>query len=194
MPQIVLQGRAINYSLRESKRARRVFVSAKRDMSLEVVFPWRHERVDPERILRQKTDWILRTLDKFENERQANPARVYENGEIFKLRGKAYPLRVKHWKDRRQMAVTIVRELLELRCHRDTPVDCKRMAIEGWYRQHAKAYLPQRTEELARKHGFSYGKLRIKTRRRAGAAARTRAISTSICDSCKPRRKLLTPS
>ena len=165
MPQIELHGRRIDYSVRRSKRAKRVLVKLRRDKGLEVVFPARGQYPDPDEVLRSIEDWVLRALDKQDRAPHARVKREYKHGEILPFRGKPHRLRLEHWENETRFSVERVGDSLEMRCHKDSAVDHKRIAVVNWYRHQAKAYLPRRTRELADLHGFRYGQVRIKNQK-----------------------------
>ncbi|MCY4464513.1 MAG: SprT family zinc-dependent metalloprotease [Chloroflexi bacterium] len=162
MPQLELQGRFVDYTVRTSKRAKRVLVKFTTDTGLEVVYPSRRRQPAPEDVLRGNTDWILRTMSRIAQESDRRPRRCYQSGEVFHYRGKACKLNLVFSANAARSIVQLAGDSLVLECPQTAQLQDRRAAVVAWYRTQAKAYLPERTQELATEYGFEYGKLRIK--------------------------------
>ncbi len=162
MPQFELQGQRIDYSVRISKRAKRVLVKLQQETGLEVVYPTRRRQPAPEEVLQGNADWILRAMKRLSDASAAQPQRSYRSGEVYHFRGQPYSLRLSSTRNGDRARVKLARASLALHCHAEATLDERRQAVVAWYRQQAKTYMPQRTRELADQHGFRYGALRIK--------------------------------
>ncbi len=162
MPQLELQGRSVDYSVRTSKRAKRVLLKFGADTGLEVVYPSRQRRPSPEAALRGSADWILRTMSRLAQESDRQPRRRYQSGEVFLYRGQACQLNVTWLSNGARSHVQLAGDSLVLACPQSAQREERRAAVVNWFRSQAKLYLPQRTRQLAEKHGFQFGQLRIK--------------------------------
>lgn len=161
MPQLELQGRTVDYTVRTSKRAKRVLVKFRADSGLEVVYPSRRRQPAPEAVLRGNADWILRTMSRL-TQASGRHRRRYQSGEVFHYRGEACKLDLALLSNGARSNVQLAGETLVLACPRSAQLQERRAAVVDWYRSQAKAYLPQRTRQLAGEHGFQFGQLRIK--------------------------------
>ncbi len=162
MPQLELQGRFVDYRVRTSKRAKRVLIKFTADAGLEVVYPGRRRQPPPEAVLRANTNWILRTMSRLARESDQRPRRCYQSGEVFHYRGKACQLDLAFVANGGPGSVQLIGDALVLECPQSAQLPDRRAAVVDWYRSQAKAYLPQRTRQLAEEHGFAFGQLRIK--------------------------------
>lgn len=162
MPQLELQGRFVEYSVRTSKRAKRVLINFTNDAGLEVVYPSRRRQPTPEAVLRGNSDWILRTISRLAQESDQRPRRCYQSGEIFHYRGKACQLDLAMRTNGNRCSAQLIGDALILACPQSAQLPERRAAVVAWYRSKAKAFLPQRTRQLAEEHGFAFGQLRIK--------------------------------
>lgn len=162
MPRLDLQGRQVDYTVRSSRRAKRVLVKFSADTGLEVVYPSRRRQPAPEAVLRENSDWILRAMARLAQESHRRPSRCYQPGEVYFFRGEAYKLELTILPNGARSSVQLAGDTLVLACPQSAQREDRRAAVVAWYRWQAKAYLPQRTRQLAQEHDFSYGQLRIK--------------------------------
>ena len=181
MPVIDLGGRAIAYSLRQSRRAKRVFLNLSREKGLELVYPAGFKAPEPEELLRQKKDWILASLDRLSDQTEKSPAREYRDGEIFALRGLPYRLKLLSSPSQESIKVKPAAGIFAVRHPPAAPQADIRAAIENFYREAAKIYLPRRLKELADRHGFVYEKARVKNQKtRWGSCSSKRNINLNM--------------
>ena len=94
MPSIDLSGQVIDYSVRSSKRAKRIFLNLSPGKGLELVYPAGLQALAPEALLRQKSDWILAAINRLNDKVQCLPTREYKDGEEFLLRGARLKLKL----------------------------------------------------------------------------------------------------
>ena len=168
MPIIELAGKAISYQVRRSNRAKRISLKYSHDKGLEVIYPMRQRNPAPPEVLRQKSSWILSTLEKAQEIQAKFPPRKYECGETFYVLGQPYVLE-------RQIGSALSKAQAELdgatllvslpAAYVDGANETTRLAVIALYRQLAHAHLPPRLSELAAMHGFNYKKLRIKNQK-----------------------------
>ena len=165
MPVIELDGETVAYTVRHSRRAKRVFVKVSLESGLEVVYPAGRQTPTPEDLLRAKSDWVIVSLRRIRQASANHFRRKYEDGEIFLVRGVSFRLKLRCDDAGRKATTELRGDALELTlppgaCYDD--LEWRRDAILRFYRQLAQDYLPTRVAELASEYGFSYNRLRIK--------------------------------
>lgn len=168
MPVIELKGKSIAYRVRTSQRAKRISVRYSLGRGLEVVYPPGLRQLGPEALLHERRDWILSAIDRFSDAQAKLPLRQYREGETFLFRGISYQLKLKRDSSRKRITVRLSDGDLELLLPEPAPEDHGeriRRAVERFYREQAKGYLPPRVGELAVTHGFKYKNLRIKNQK-----------------------------
>ena len=167
MPTLVLDGRAIAYRVRTSRRAKGIFIRNCLRGGLEVVYPTRLQQPTPESLLRERSAWVLSTTLRFSEARAKQPPRKYRAGEAFLYRGARLKLQLTKRRTCKR-AVARLRDgvlAVELPQSASDETQLVRGAIERFYREAARAYLPRRVAELAQRHGFDYEMLRIKNQK-----------------------------
>ena len=184
MPNIELNGQPIAYAVRVSKRAKRISVRYSLQKGLEVVYPPGLHQPTPETLLLERSDWILSALDKFSVAQANLPRRQYRAGEVFFFRGASYKLLLERSTTGSKISVRLTEDCLAVSSP-DPPLGAKggatRSAIERFYRQKARCYLPKRVRELAEKHGFEYERVRIKNQKtRWGSCSAKRNINLNL--------------
>ena len=168
MPQVELGGKTITYAVRISKRAKRIIVSYSHKKGLELVYPVGTTSPAPEDLLRQKSSWVISTVERFRGARDKLPKRLYEDGEVFSIRGKAYTLKLRSAPQIITVKVQLGGAYLLLTVPDGvlrTNLKQLREAVETHYRVLAAEYLPARVAELAAIHGFDYAVVRIKNQK-----------------------------
>ncbi len=181
MPSIELSGQVIVYSVRSSKRAKRIFLNLSPGKGLELVYPAGLQALAPETLLRQKSDWILAAINRLNDKVQSLPTREYKDGEEFLLRGARLELKLIPMPGRDIVMVEPAAGLLKV-SHPPSPRrEDIRAAIESFYHENAKAYLPRRLHELAKMHGFRYEGVRVKNQKtRWGSCSAKRNINLNM--------------
>ena len=181
MPSIDLNGQAVDYSVRSSGRAKRIFLNLSPGKGLELVYPVGLDAPAPEALLRQKRDWILAALERLNKNAKNMPAREYKDGEEFLLRGLPYRLKLLKSPSQHSIEVTPAGATLEVRHPPSAGRAHIRAAIEGFYRRLAKSCLPRRLDELAATHGFEYETVRVKNQKtRWGSCSAKRNINLNL--------------
>ena len=168
MPVIDLEGKSIAYRVRTSQRAKRISVRYSLSGGLELVYPPGLRQPDPAALLHERRDWILSAIDRFSDAQAKLPQRQYREGEAFLFRGECYRLKLEKDPLRRRVTAHLSDNALKIIWPESAPkddVELIRGAVESFYRIQAKQYLPPRVRELAERHGFTYGKLRIKNQK-----------------------------
>ncbi len=184
MPKIDLRGQSVNYSVRSSKRARRILICYGREKGLEVVYPAGKRQRPPQEVLQEEADWVLAAIDKMRQRRAQSPPRTYKEGEIFFIRGAPHALKLcQEPQLRRPRARQAEGALIVAASDLATLADKRNIqqAVENFYRQLAHAYLPPRVDELAALHGFQYNRLYIKNQKtRWGSCSAKRNINLNL--------------
>ena len=166
MPIIELDGEAFAYTIRRSKRAKQVFVKVSPKAGLELVYPAYKRNPPPaEEVLAAKSAWIKSAMRRLAEDRAKGFQRRYAEGEAFLVRGRPHHLKLLEAADANRAEAALNGDLLELRLPKGKgylSLEARRDAIVGFYRGLAHDHLPRRVEQLARTHGFSYNRLRIK--------------------------------
>ncbi len=165
MPTIELKGQTITYSVRQSRRAKRVFIKLSLNGGLEVVYPAGMRNPAPDDLLQAQSAWVLGNMRRLQSSRRSNFSRQYQDGELFFVTGQQYRLA---WRESDRQTCGTARprgRLLEVSlssCARTEVHERLRDVIVEFYRQLARDHLPRRVAELAAEHGFVYNRLRIK--------------------------------
>ena len=165
MPIIKLDGESVAYTIRHSKRAKRVIVKFSLENGLEVVYPGAMSTPSPESVLIANSDWIKATMKRARDASAKRFRRCYEDGELFLVRGKPYRLERCLSNEGSRATAQFSGNSLEVSIPAGTSHTDReqlRDAVLHFYRQLARDYLPVRVAELAAEHGFAYNQLRIK--------------------------------
>ncbi len=168
MPTVDLGKATVAYSVRVSKRSKRISVRFSQRDGLEVVYPLGISSPAPEEVLREKSAWVLSTRERFRDAANSLPSRTYENGDVFFVLGRPYTLELRTNPELRRARVEISGSSLVLSLP-DNPeasdVASRRQAVEAYYRALAVDYLPARVSELAAEHGFVFARVRVKNQK-----------------------------
>lgn len=168
MPALDLGEITVAYTVRVSKRAKRISVRFSQRDGLQVVYPLGVTSPGPEELLREKSDWVLATRERFLNEASRLPPRAYEDGEIFHVLGRPYTLKLLTAPESKRATLEICNASLVLTLPDSldaTDPAQRRHAVEAYYRALAVEYLPARVGELAATHGFQFGRVRVKNQK-----------------------------
>jgi hypothetical protein len=168
MPAVVLGETTVGYTVRVSKRAKRINLRYSQRDGLEVVYPLGISSPAPEELLKEKSSWVLATHERFRSAANSLPPRNYENGEIFHLLGRPYTLQLRSDSaiDRAQVEASDNLLLLIIPDSFPGPdLEARRKAVEAYYRALAGNYLPARVRDLAAAHGFQFARLRVKNQK-----------------------------
>jgi len=92
--EIALQNKKISYTLRQSKRARRMRLAVYCDGSIVVTAPFDLKETTIERYLREKTDWLFGKISFFK-QFKGQAATKYSHTDYLKYKEEAYALAVK---------------------------------------------------------------------------------------------------
>lgn len=168
MPTLNLGETRVAYTVRMSKRARRISVRYSQRDGLEVVYPAGITSPAPETLLQEKSAWVLANRERFRSAAKSLPARAYQDGEVFYLLGAPFTLSIRiDPGTNRATAKRCGKSISLLLPDRPDLADlaARRQAVEAYYRTMAREYLPARVGELAEVHGFQYEKVRVKNQK-----------------------------
>jgi predicted metal-dependent hydrolase len=170
---ILLDGRELAYTLRESPRARRLRLLIRPEGGLEVVVPRRTTRARIEDVLRAKAGWIDATLARVAREAAALPAPApLAHGQTLLFAGRelrlalllAAPGKRSHTRLTGQTLVLTVADGRQETIH---------AALEAWYRAQARAVFAERIAHCNAAYGFTFGRVSIKEQKsRWGSCSR----------------------
>jgi len=163
MPTVNIRGKAIPYSLRPSRRAKRISIRFKAHEGFELVYPVNETETAALAFFHEKQTWVLKTWT--QAQAKPIPARTYADGSELLYRGGRIKLRLAAQGDRSyfEFHKDRLKIVMPKRYHANQSL--LRQVIEAFYRQQAKIYLPPRLQELAQIHGFIYNQLRIKNQK-----------------------------
>lgn len=168
MPVIELDGNSVEYTVRDSRRAKRVHLSLSLEKGLEVIYPSGQQHPVAPELLRGHARWVISNLERIRKTSKGHFRRQYEEGESFLVRGENFYLKLYESSDLKRAKAALRGDSLELTMPSGTPLSSRagyRDAVIDFYRQLAHDYLPPRVAELASEHGFAYKKLRIKNQK-----------------------------
>lgn len=141
---IEIDGQHLEYLLRRSSRRRTLEISVEPDQRVVVTAP---ESATDERIataVRRKARWIRRQQLAFEDLPQPPPPRQWVSGETHRYLGRQYRLKVVSGT---QVSVRLSGAFFLVTVSQPADKCAVQRAMEGWYRDHAKALLADRTEK-----------------------------------------------
>ncbi|NWG15221.1 MAG: M48 family metallopeptidase [Chloroflexi bacterium] len=166
MPEIVLGGQKIAYSVRESARSRTIRLKISARGGLEVVIPAGAPlgEKDVEALLLSRGGWILNHYRQAQTTAPA-PERRYASGETVLYQGRPVTLDVSLKANGRRASVALDGDLLRVRLPaslEQPQAEAARAALESWYRAQAKACIPARAAELGDQFGFQFKRVTIK--------------------------------
>lgn len=170
---ILLDGRELAYSLRESPRARRLRLLIRPEGGLEVVVPRRTTRAHIEEVLREKAGWIDTTLARLTREAAALPAPApLAHGQMLPFAGRELRLALLLAAPGKRSHTRLTGETLALTVA-DGRQETIRAALEAWYRAQAHEVFAARIAHCNAAYGFTFGRVSIKEQKsRWGSCSR----------------------
>ena len=168
MPNIKLQGQVIEYTIRESKRAKRINIRVDADKGLELVYPVGVTQPSPKELLDENQAWVLSTIDKVQTRLETQFIRRYEQGAIFQYLGQDVRLNLIQKTHGKRITVNLRDERLDVSLPPNidlSDIEAIQTAVEAFYRKQAKTYLTMRTQEIAEQLGFEYNRVTIKNQK-----------------------------
>lgn len=184
MAQMMLKGQKVEYTVRESRRARRIRIRMDVKRGLEIVYPSGVHQPAPDELLLQNQAWVLATMKKLQADQGRPFQRQYVQGAIFQYLGEDVTLNLLQSSGEKRGQVQLVGRRLDVFLPRPgdrSDAAVIQAAVEDFYRQQAKLYLPQRTWEIAKPLGFEYKRVRIKNQKtRWGSCSSKRNLNFNL--------------
>lgn len=163
MNEIILQQQKVQYTVRRSKRARRVRLRLQPDRTVEVVVP-RSARVDVRDVLIHHADWIIQHIETM----PALTKRRWQDHETLMYLGVEYPLRLTVTSSR---AARLTFDDAQFTLHSPLEsahpdyIQVARSAALHWFRAAAKATIVPLAREYAAQMNLAVNKIRIKNQK-----------------------------
>lgn len=172
------------YVLRRSKRAERMTIRIRHDLTMEVVLPWDAAEQDGHNFIARESAWVCTTMKKIQRKishTKASKKQVpqYLTQLPFRLTDTCYPVRYEWcdvpWVGARALHSPAPR--IEVSGRIFEQKQCA-SAMAELVRRMATSVLPPMLESLAERHGFHYERVGIRLqRRRWGSCSSSGAIS-----------------
>jgi predicted metal-dependent hydrolase len=168
---IALGGATIAYTLRVSARARRISLRVSPAKGLEVVLPRGASITRAEALLREKADWVRRTLDRMRRVSPLPQLPPLQSGRILPFSGRPLTLALAAGAPHGRFRAECVGDILHLRVSA-LDEETARAALVAWYRRQAATVFAERLQ-LLNTFGFRYGRVSVKEQKsRWGSCSR----------------------
>ncbi|MDP3997350.1 MAG: SprT family zinc-dependent metalloprotease [Candidatus Andersenbacteria bacterium] len=155
---VMLGGQRYVYTIRRSRKARRIAIHIDVWRGIEVVMPWRGSVNAADKFVWEMKSWLEKRVVRHERLRASVPRRSFGAGESLPLLGEELVLQVNIESGRKRNFVR--REGNELVVFVSGQEDV-RTALVRWYRQRAREYFTDLTQDLARHGGVVIKKVAI---------------------------------
>ncbi len=152
-----LHGEAVTYEVRRSEKASQTRIDAGLD-GITLVIPAGLE-VDPDDIMAEKADWVLRQRDRYARYRDEMPERRFEESESFPVLGEEHPVRVEPTEESR-----MTEEQIRLSAPRVEATSI-RDELEHLYRRVAREHFTARADHFCEVMGASYQQIQIRNQK-----------------------------
>lgn len=143
-----------------SSRSRHVRINVDESGAITVSAPRRASTAQLERIVRERADWIIETLDRFRQTRQAAEVDL-DRGDPVRYRGGWLPARVVRT-ERARARVTLEDDSITIAIAEDGDPYA---ALTRFYRDNARDVITERVAHWSTELGLSTGKLSIRDQR-----------------------------
>jgi len=159
---VELSGKRVVYGVRQSSRARHVWLRADAENGLVVSAPARYSRGAIEQILTEKADWVLKQTDHLNSLPPRKPLGELRDGQTVPFRGVPRPiaLTISSGNGNRGTA-----QLIDDRIHIVAPTGYRlagRQVLEAWMRHQARRAVIEEVLDLDPEGGLEYGKICIR--------------------------------
>jgi Predicted metal-dependent hydrolase len=167
-----IQGEAVAYQVRRSEKASQVRIDAGLD-GITLVVPDGRD-VDPDEVLLEKADWVLKQKGRFARYRAQMPERRFEEGETFPVLGADRTVVVgqalfSHITDEK---IHLAPDAVE-----DTSI---KEELERLYREEARRHFTERVEHFAEVLGVKYEQIQIRNQKTRWGSYSTRTGTLSL--------------
>lgn len=167
MKNIIIDGRHLSYKLTKSRR-KSLAIIIKPDGSLHVKAPNFVSGKQIEGYILKKSNWILKTLDRFSKQEAETDAdfrkdKLFISGDILSFMGKDYTLTVNNSDEKRSFVrINEIDSEIILKTGRINDFDYKRAILEAWFRVMAKEVINEKADYFSRLLSVTYNDIRIK--------------------------------
>jgi predicted metal-dependent hydrolase len=152
-----LQGEAVTYQVRRSEDASRTRIDAGLE-GITLVIPAGLE-VNPDDIMAEKADWVLRQRDRYARYRDEMPERQFEEGERFLVLGKERPIEITPIPESKVTddAIQLSRTRVENTSLREE--------LEHLYRETSREHFTARADHFCEAMGAHYEQIQIRNQK-----------------------------
>lgn len=165
-------GRAVDYGLRVSPRAKRLRLVVHPPGRLEVVVPRRTAQARIDVALREKAAWILATLERVASAARAAEPATIAAGDSVPYAGRTLTLAIMLGAPAGRFRAQLDADTLTLTLA-DASQPTLRAALETWCRRQARQAFAERLDHYNAGYGFTYGRVSIKEQKsRWGSCSR----------------------
>ncbi len=147
------------YSLRKSRRARRLLLHVEHDGSIEVVIPWYVSYREAQQFAAQKHAWLKRTIDKHSQIRSRIPQRRLISGEKLPFFGEVYTLDVTIEPERKKRLIRDAENILRICVTSRKDVH---EAVISWYKRKVKDYFTGQSITMGNKLGVRVQRIAVR--------------------------------
>ena len=171
----VYEGEGFDYSLRRSTRAKNIRITVGTD-GVVLTLPGRTAEKHGHEFVRERSDWIAKTLAKIEAADEIVASRPLADGSTVPFIGWDLTLRLLDGPSGR---VTLKPASAELWLRvPDTKRETVAAALERWYRRQAKEVFTERLDAVVERNGTSYERVAIRDQKtRWGSCSSSGTIS-----------------
>lgn len=162
----------MQYQLFKSKR-KTIAISFDGDGNLVVRAPYFVRNCEIDAFVESKKDWIEATAVRLAGEREKQKARrlKLENGDVLPYCGEKRVLTVVR-EDRKRAKVSSTMDRIVLAVPYEADYECRRSALEKWYRREAAKIIEERASEYAKELSVSFRGIHMKdTKSRWGSCS-----------------------
>lgn len=165
--QMILAEGQFAYRWKKSARRRTTAITIHPERGVVVHTPRRYPLRLVEALLREKSRWILRHLERIAREKAQRPARQWQNGRPLPFRGQEYPLLIAPHPGPERVRLAGGRMLVGLASAQAPGREERaRQAVESWYWEQAVEVLRARVAHFAPLVGRTPAAVRIKAQKR----------------------------
>jgi predicted metal-dependent hydrolase len=152
-----IQGETVAYQVRRSEQASQIRIDADLE-GITLIVPEGRD-VDPDALLQEKGDWILKQKDRFARHRAQMPERQFEEGETFPVLGTERTVVVQD-----VPASCVEAEEIRLAASKVEATSLK-AELERIYRAQARRHFIERADHFCEVLGVSYEQIQIRNQK-----------------------------